>query len=294
MAKRLPPLRSIEAFVAAARTLSFRRAASELSITKSAVSRRIQALESALGTSLFRRTSRALELTPDGAAYYASTRPAYDALHDAAAVLVRRGERSSLRVTMPLSFASDWLIPRLPRFYEKCPHIDLNIDTIGYTTGIPGDSVDASLRVAKGAGRSLSWQRLLSIVQYPIVSPAAAARLPLRSVADLAGHTWLHLSTMPDAWADWLAAAGVRGLEPRGELRFDRMSLVVEAARNGLGVAIGIEALCRRDLDRGTLVAPFEQRLEGTRAMYFVCRREDLSRTPVRLLRSWLLDEASR
>ena len=292
--QRLPPLKSIEAFVSVAETLSYGKAADELSITKSAISRRIQSLETDLSVRLFHRSNKALELTADGDAYFQLTGPAFNALRTAGAMLERPRGGATLRVALPQSFASSWLIPRLPGFYDRHPEIDLQLDSLGYFESLDGDNIDVVLKVAKEPIRAFHCEKFMKLVQYPVCSPAVLRRAPVSAVDDLAAHTLLHLKTMPDAWRDWLGIAGRPDFTGSRSQRFDTMSLSLEAAANGLGFAMGVDILCRSDIEKGRLVAPFPQRLEDLRAMYFVCRKPDLSGRLIRKFRAWLMAEAGR
>lgn len=291
MLQRLPPLRAIEAFVLVAELSSFAKAAQELNITKSAISRRIQSLEDDLGLKLFRRSAKGLALTPDGAGYYKITGPAFDALRNAGAQLDGARRKNTLRVALPASFASSWMIPRMAGFYEKYPDIDLQLDSLGYFNMLDSEDVDVLLQVARTPPPALHAEKFLRVVQFPVCSPELVGPGPT-SLDDIAAHTLLHLNTMPTAWREWLELAGRPDLLETRAQHFDTMSLALDAAANGLGFAMGAEVVCQRDLGRGRLVAPFPQRLEDARALYFVCRKRDVSSRMVRRFRTWLLDQA--
>jgi LysR family glycine cleavage system transcriptional activator len=277
-----------------AESLSYTKAAQQLSITKSAISRRIQSLESDLNVRLLRRTNKAVELTADGAAYFKITGPAFGALRTAGDALERQRNSNVLRIALPQSFASHWLIPRLPSFYKQNPQIDLQLDSLGYFDSLDGDNIDVVLQVAKEPNRSFHAEKFMKMVQFPVCSPAILERAPVSTVDDLAAHTLLHLKTMPDAWRSWLEFVGRPDLTSPRTQHFDTMSLSLEAAANGLGFAMGVEILCREDIASGRLAAPFPQRLEDQRAMYFVCRKQDVSSRLIRQFRAWLMAEALR
>jgi LysR family glycine cleavage system transcriptional activator len=291
MVQRLPPLRAIEAFVMVAETTSFSKAALELNITKSAVSRRIQSLEDDLGVKLFRRSNKALTLTNDGASYFQITGPAFDALRTAGSQVAAPRRGNTLRVALPQSFASTWLIPRMSDFYEKYPDTDLQLDSQGYFNMLESDSVDVLLKLAKEPPAAFHAEKFMPIVQFPVCSPDLLGRRAAR-LDDIGAGTMLHLDSMPTAWAEWLQVAGRSDLLEGRSLHFDTMSLALDAAANGLGFAMGAEVVCERDLRRGRLIAPFAQRLDGLRSMYFVCRKRDVSNRMVRRFRSWLFNEA--
>ena len=291
MIQRLPPLRAIEAFVVVAETMSYGQAATTLNITKSAVSRRIQSLEADLGVALFKRLSKSLALTEDGDAYYRLTGPAFDALRTAGHTVRRKSRSRVLRIALPEAFASQWVIPRLPGFYQAYPDIELQLDSLGYFRSLDGDDIDVAIRVLREPIAGVLCEHLHDLVQFPVVSPALLLKKPLASLDDLRGHTLLHLKTMPSAWEQWLAVAGCSDHAPARSLHFDTMMLSIDAAASGLGVALGVEFLCQADLAAGRLVAPLAPRLEGRLATYFTCRKRDATRPLVRKFKNWLLDE---
>jgi LysR family glycine cleavage system transcriptional activator len=290
MVQRLPPLRAIEAFVLVAETSSFAKAALELNITKSAISRRIQSLEDDLGVKLFRRSNKTLALTHDGASYFKVTGPAFDALRTAGAAIDRPRRGNTLRVALPQSFASTWLIPRMGGFYEKFPDTDLQLDSQGYFNNLESEDVDVLLKVAKEPPASFHAERFMPVVQFPVCSPDLLGSREPR-LDDIGSKTMLHLATMPSAWAEWLELAGRPDLLNGRSLHFDTMSLAIDAAANGLGFAMGAEVVCQPDLRRGRLIAPFAQRMDSVRSMYFVCRKRDVSNRMVRRFRTWLFNE---
>jgi LysR family glycine cleavage system transcriptional activator len=293
MVQRLPPLKSIEAFVAVAETLSYTKAAHTLNITKSAISRRIQSLEADLSVRLLRRSNKALELTADGDAYFKVTGPAFTALRTAGSHLERPRRNNTLRVALPQSFASSWLIPRLPSFYERHPEIELKLDSLGYFQSLEGEDIDVVLRLSKEPISSVFCEKFIDVVQFPVCSPQILKQSPVATVDDLVGHTFLYLNTMPDAWPEWLELAGRPDMPIQRTQHFDTMRLSLDAAVNGLGFAMGAELLCRADMEAGRLIAPLPQRLDGVRAMYFVCRKQDVSGRLIRRFKTWLMDEAS-
>ncbi|QYE34570.1 LysR family transcriptional regulator [Polymorphobacter sp. PAMC 29334] len=285
MVQRLPPLRAIEAFVLVAESLSFTKAAGELNITKSAISRRIQSLEEDLEVQLFIRGNKALMLTPDGETYYKLTGPAFGSLRAAGAQLKRTRQANTLCVALPQSFASYWLLPRVASFYEQYPNTELRLDSLGYFNLLESEAIDVVLQVAKEPPPGFHAERLLSLELFPVCSPTLLSRHPavLNEIAD---HRLLHLNTMPSIWAEWLQLVGRPDLlEGRGH-RYDTFSLALDAAVNGLGLTIGTDIICHRDLQKGRLVAPFPQRLVSARSMYFVCRKRDVDKPMVRRFRS--------
>jgi LysR family glycine cleavage system transcriptional activator len=287
MVQRLPPLKAIEAFVLVAEASSFGKAALELNITKSAISRRVQSLEDDLGVKLFRRSNKGPVLTTDGEAYFKITGPAFNALRMGGAQLEQSRRGNRLRVALPQSFASSWLIPRMGDFYEKYPDTDLQLDSLGYFNLLENDNIDVLLQVAKEPPTALHAERFMRLIQFPVCSPTLLGGRAL-ALDDIASHTLLHLNTMPNAWQEWLDVVGRPDLIGTRAQRFDTMSLALDAAASGLGFAMGAKVVCQRDLERGRLVAPFPQTLDGLRSMFFVCRKRDVSSRMVRRFRNWL------
>jgi LysR family glycine cleavage system transcriptional activator len=289
--KRLPPLRSIEAFVVVARLLSYSRAAQELNVSKSAVSRRIQALEADLDIRLFDRGANSVALTRAGRTYFDITGPAFAALHRAAAAMDEQESRSLLRIGLPESFASVWLMPRLSSFYARHRDVELHLDSANYFDQEDLREIDIAIRVSQEKPPHHHAERLMTLTQFPVCAPELRAREAIRSVDDLARTPMIVLTTMADAWGNWLAQVGRPDIQPRKVMHFDTMSLVMRAATNGLGVAMGIGELCANDLGDGRLVAPFEDKLVGRRSLFFMCRKEDVSKRAVRRFRNWLMAE---
>jgi LysR family glycine cleavage system transcriptional activator len=292
MVKRLPPLKSIEAFVIVAKLLSFSKAALELNISKSAVSRRIQALEADLDIRLIERGANSVQLTAAGQTYYDLTGPAFATLHRAALALDGAHRRSVLKIALPESFASVWLMPRLSDFYARHRDSQLHLDSAGYFEQQDLRDVDVLIRVNRDKPAHHHAERLMALSQFPVCSPDLLSRTPLRTIDDLRDRPLIMLTTMADAWGDWLHHVGRPDLQPQKVLSFDTMSLVMRAAASGLGVAMGFGELCERELAEGRLVAPFPQKLIGSRSLYFVCRQADVSKRSVRRFRNWLMEES--
>lgn len=259
--RRLPPLNALRAFEAAARLASFKNAAEELGVTHGAVSRHVGLLEDWLGPpALFRRLNRRVVLTPTGAALLAETGPALDRL--AAAAARHRAQdgvapMAVLRVNALATFSLRWLLPRLGRFREQHPGIEVRLSTSNDPLDSLRDPYDVIIRGGPDTFYGFTSRLFLTERRLPVCSPALLARLPLEEVADLRRHTLLHVSTLPRVWPDWLAAAGVRDVEPASSLTLDHFYLSIQAALDGLGVAMGPTVLVADDLEAGRLVAPF-------------------------------------
>jgi LysR family glycine cleavage system transcriptional activator len=259
--RTLPPLNAVRAFEAAARHGSFKDAAAELGVTHGAVSRQIRLLEEWLGgPALFRRLNRRVVLTPGGAALLAEFGPALDRV--AAAVQQHRGRqgeppRTVLRVNALATFSLRWLLPRLTLFRDRHPGIEVRLTTSNDPIDALPEPFDVVIRGGPDMFHGFVSRPLLPERRLPVCSPALLARLPLAEPADLARHTLLHVTTMPRLWRDWLAAASCPALEPAASLTLDHFYLALQAAIDGLGIAMGPTALVADDLAAGRLVTPF-------------------------------------
>jgi LysR family transcriptional regulator, glycine cleavage system transcriptional activator len=259
--RSLPPLNALRAFEAAARLGSFKGAATELGVTHGAISRHVRLLEDWLGPpALFRRLNRRVVLTPTGVALLAETGPALDRLSAAADAHQARGGKAPpavLRVNALATFSLRWLLPRLARFRQRYPEIEVRLSTSNEPVDALSEPYDLIIRGGPDTFYGFTCRPFLIERRLPVCSPALLERSPLNEIADLRSHTLIHASTLPRVWPDWLAAAGVADLEPAASLTLDHFYLTLQAALDGLGVAMGPTALVRDDLATGRLVAPF-------------------------------------
>src|SRR3954452_5487998 len=289
---RLPPLNAIKAFEAAARLGSFTRAAEELSVTHGAVSRQIRLLEEWLGTSLFLRTSRKAVPTRAGTDLLADAGPALDRLASASLRLQSGKAREVLHISALPTFAMRWLIPRLPEFQQEHPALETRI----VTASTPAEQFRMGVDVVvSGPARQPGWigSRFLGEAYLPLLSPGLIKQRPLRSPADLAQHTLLHAATRRQMWLRWLTAAGVPNLKPARDQVFEHFYFAIQAAIEGLGVAMGPLALVGDELREGRLVAPIKEPAIRTRG-YFVYAPDTNSEAPaITALRQWLVSAGS-
>ena len=257
MQRRLPPLNSLRAFEAAARLGSFSRAASELHVTHGAVSRHIQLLEDWLGTAMFRRLNRRVELTDAGAAYLSEIGAAFDRIALATAQHAERRRGRLLRVNATTTLTLRWLIPRLSSFQLANPGIEVRLTTSNEMAVALGSEFDVILRQASGdvPGCIVAWS--LPLYRIPVCSPRLLTTTPIAAVQDLRGHTLLHAASRPAVWPDWLKAAGVPDLTPRRSLVLEHHYQTLQGALDGLGIAVGSSALIADDVAEGRLVLPF-------------------------------------
>ncbi|HEX5080290.1 MAG TPA: transcriptional regulator GcvA [Geminicoccaceae bacterium] len=298
MARRLPPLNSLRAFEAAARHLSFSRAAEELHVTPAAVSHQIRALEEHLGVKLFRRLNRAVLLTDAGQACVAGLSDAFDRMAAALARLRAQEGSGPLTVSTSPALASKWLVPRLERFQQLYPELDVRISAAMRLVDFAREDVDLAIRYGTGTYPGLLSELLLTNEVVPVCAPALLeGPRPLRTPADIRQHTLLHDDTRTSDgaypnWAMWLRAAGLDDIDPGRGLRFDYPGLVLEAAAAGRGVALALSTVAAADLAAGRLVKPFAVTVPTPFAYYLVCPEATAERPKVGALRRWLHAEA--
>ncbi len=301
MTRSLPPLNGLRAFEAAARSLSFKKAADELGVTPAAISHQVKSLEDYLGVALFRRLTRALRLTDAGQAAFPKLNEGFDNLAEAVAIL-RAGEAATvLTVSVSASFGAKWLVPRLDRFRAAHPDLDVRIDATDRLADFQHDNVDLALRYGTGRYPGLRIDKLADVEIVPVCSPARlAGPPPLRRPQDLAGHTLLHLDwtleeeTSP-SWRMWLLAAGVTEVDATRGPRFSMESMLVQAAIEGQGVALAKSVLVAGDLTASRLVMPFDLSVcDPLDFAYYVVGPVRTAEVPkVVAFRDWVLSEAA-
>jgi LysR family glycine cleavage system transcriptional activator len=300
MSRRLPPLNSLRAFEAAARHLSFTKAAEELHVTPAAISHQIKALEDHCGAPLFRRLTRALELTETGQAALPALREGFDKLAEAAERLRPDRGNGILTVSVAPSFAAKWLLPRLERFRERHPGFDIRIDATDSLAKFDADGVDIALRYGRGHYQDVVSECLMAESVFPVCSPALLdGDHPLTSPADLSRHTLIHVSwqtaqAAAPNWRMWLKAAGIETIDAERGPRFNLDSMAVQAAIDGQGVVLANGALVADDLAAGRLVRPFPPAADETTVFcYYVVYPEAHQLNPkVRAFRDWVMAEA--
>jgi LysR family transcriptional regulator, glycine cleavage system transcriptional activator len=291
MRRRLPPLNALPSFEAAARHLSFSRAADELRVTHGAVSRAVRNLEDQLGVQLMIRATRSVRLTPIGASFAAEIRGVLEQL--AAATSAATGQTSGIvNVSTIDSFAARWLMPRLSRFRRAHGDIDVRVATSERPADFVSDGIDIAIRCGGGRYPGLSAELLMKEDHFPVCSPKLLkGRYPLRAPADLARHTLLHDVFTID-WAIWLHSAGIDNIEAHRGPTFLSSDHAIQAAVRGEGVVLGRSALIADDLAAGRLVRPFELSLPAGFAYYVVYPQRALQRPSVKAFRDWLMAEA--
>lgn len=312
MSLRLPSLNALRVFEAAARHLSFKRAADELAVTPTAVSHQIRGLEEELGVELFRRLTRAIELTPEGEAMLPKVREGLECFAEAVGHARARQAGSRLVVVAPPSFASRWLVPRLHGFSEREPEVELHLasstraigggDTVaGYAPEHVGRGDDPEVWIRYGSGDYPGFRvDKLFAPEYTAVCSASLLRskIPLRQPSDLRRHNLIHDDTIPEArerpsWKEWLEAAGVTGVRAQAGHHFADSGLAISAVLDGLGVALLSRPLVEAEIAAGRLVAPFDITIKRRYAYYLTVSDAFADYPQIASFRTWLLAEAA-
>ena len=300
----LPPLDFLRGFEAAARHLSFTRAAAELFLTQSAVSRQIQALEAFIGVALFERRHKALSLTDAGKSYLRTVAPALEQLREATRRLRESRTGHVLTVTTTVSFASMWLVPRLARFRKGHANVDVRITATHEVIDMEREGIDVAIRDcavnrAPPGSVELVKEHLAAVCSPAYLKESRAARRPLARPEDLRHHVLLYLHDPTGrwpwlSWPGWLEAMGIEELHPTGSVSFGQYDQVIQAAIHGQGIALGRMSLAVRLLKEHQLVALFGRHQRIARAFYAVYAEEAQSRPEARQFVDWIRDELAR
>jgi LysR family glycine cleavage system transcriptional activator len=287
--RRLPPLTALEAFVQVARLGSVKAAAEELALSTPALSRRVQALERFVGKSLFERKHQALEINFDGQRLLDDIAPALDAMSRALENIRGVGNHLRLRLAVLPLFASQRLFPRLGELRKAHPRLHLDIDTTPYAVARLGEGLDAAIVLTKDADPNLYAHELDHDEVYLIASrDLAEGPDGIRTPADLAKHTILIHREMSMSFEAWKDAVGMPDLEPAAVDNYDSGPLMLEAAAQGLGVAV-MHASHFREARDPRLIRLFDFTVESPYRYYFVCRPRALQSRAVRVFHDWLI-----
>jgi len=290
--RRLPPLKALPAFEVAASRLSFSAAASELHLTHGAISRQMKTLEAWLGTALFRRLNRRLELTGPGIAFLPAVRTALDVLETSAAQVAVQPRRGPLVVSCLPTFMLRWLMPRLYDFNARHPAIEIRLSASFAPVDFAREGIDAAIRFGGAPVEGVESRSFLEEKIGPVCSPALLQQKELRQPADLRRHTLLHSDSRPDVWSHWAKRSAARGLDVTRGPRFEHYYFLLEAAVNGLGVALVPEPLAAEDLKLGRLVAPLGFIPSG-RAYHLLVPQALRDATKIKAFGTWLLSQSS-
>jgi LysR family glycine cleavage system transcriptional activator len=292
MTARLPSLNGLRAFEAAARHLSFTLAASELNVTQTAISHQIRRLEEELGIRLFVRQNRALALTAEARDYLPGVRAAFNDLRLATDRLLRKDDDKVLTVSTLASLAAKWLLPRLTDFQEHHPGIDVRITTSTSLVDFQRDNVDAAIRYGRGQWAGLRADWLMADELFPVCSPSLLrGDKPLRCPEDLKSHMLLHTSNAnSDDWRLWLTAAGQPAdIARQPGITFDMIFMTIQAAIDGIGVAMGRTSYVQDDIAKGRLVVPFKIALPADAGFYLVAPEGRREAPKLAAFREWMI-----
>ncbi|ETS32385.1 MULTISPECIES: transcriptional regulator GcvA [Photorhabdus] len=294
MSKRLPPLNALRVFDAAARHLSFTKAAEELFVTQAAVSHQMKSLEDFLGLKLFRRRNRSLLLTEEGQSYYLDIKEIFTSINEATRKLQARSAKGALTVSLSPSFAIQWLVPRLSSFNLAYPGIDVRIQAVNREEDKLADDVDVAIFYGRGNWPGLRTDRLYAEYLLPVCAPSLlTGENPLKTPADLARHMLLHDSSR----RDWQAY--IRQLDMQQQINvqqgpiFSHSAMVIQAAVHGQGIALANNVMARTEIDAGRLVCPFNDVLVSKNAFYLVCHDNQAELGKIAAFRQWVLAQAA-
>ena len=303
MRRRLPSLSALRAFEAAGRQLSFSRAADELFVTQSAISRQIRALEDDLGTLLFRRFNRRLELTETGARYLATMKDCFHQMEDATVRIRQKPSRDQLNLSVLPTLAIRWLVPRLPSFTEAHPDIDVRMSMSAASIDFNRDEVDIAIRVGRTdqfseevGGNELARVKATALfpdVLVPVCSGEVLRGGPqIKTLDDLRGHVLLHTTTRRNAWAEWFHGMGTPPIVSPHEIWYGHFFMTHQAACEGKGIAMLPMIFVSEDLSSGRLVKAIDTPVVSSECYYMVYQEHLSSSRSVSLFRSWIQAES--
>lgn len=291
MARRLPPLSALRAFEVAARAGSFTAAAAELGVTHGAVSKHIQTLEIWLGRRLFRRSGQRMIPTLNGQAFAREISGAFDQIVDASRRFGSSASSSVLQVSAPATFAMRWLIPRLRKFYELRPRAEICVSTSTATDHSLTGHFDVIIRRGPDQWDQFDSFEFLAEKNTLIASPALLRRKPLKKISDISQHTLLFTDSRPGDWETWLEAANFKNDFPVRRQSFDHFFVTLQAALDGVGLAIGPLPVLAEDVEQKRLLTPFRT-IEVPRKSYFALTPRHVDHSPLlRVFMSWLIAE---
>ena len=287
------PLNGLKAFEAAARHLSFTRAADELHVTQAAVSHQVKTLEQRLGVKLFRRLPKSLRLTDEGQALLPELRDAFERIARALNRVTSAQGAAALSVSTLTTFALTWLVSRLPRFQARHPEIEVRLNTTGRIVDFAREDVDVAVRYGDGNWPGLNVEKMFEDELTPLCGRAHKERL--RRPEDLRDVPLLDASPPEPAsvgdWPTWLRAAGIAQLPVTRGATFDSTKIAAQAAIDGMGVAIGSPYLFAEDIAAGRLFQPFPLTVRNGKTYWLVCAEGTATRPKIKAFREWVLSE---
>jgi LysR family glycine cleavage system transcriptional activator len=290
--RKLPPLNSLRAFESVARHLSFTKAAEELYVTQAAVSHQIKSLEEFLGLKLFIRRNRSILLTEEGQNYFLDIKDIFTSILESTDKLLERSEKGALTISLPPSFAIQWLVPRLADFNQQQPGIDVRIKAVDKDEGSLIDDVDVAIYYGKGQWSGLRVDKLYQEFLIPLCAPYLLhGDKPLRAPPDLVHHTLLH-DTSRQYWKQFMKQNGLEQVNVNHGPIFSHTTMVLQAAVHGQGVALGNNVLAQPEIEAGRLIPLFDKVLMTEFAFYLVCHEKQADTGRIATFRDWLLSRA--
>lgn len=295
MRRKIPSIDALIAFETAARHLSFTRTAEELSLTQSAVGRQVAGLEEYLGTPLFNRFKRRISLTEAGEIYAKRVRENLERLErDTLAAMAHRSAGGILELAVIPTFATRWLIPRLPDFYATHDDIVVNLTTRAEPFLFKDTPFDAAIHFGDPVWPGSVAKYLFGEEITAVCSPRLLAGKTRLAPRDVANFTLLHQSARPDAWRQWLAQAAVHDVDSMKGQRYELFSMLVVAAKAGLGIALVPKFLIGQELHAGELVTPFDLSLSSGKGYYLVYPERKQNSPMLQAFEGWLMSAAQR
>lgn len=294
MSRSLPPLNSLCAFEAAARHLSFTQAAKELNVTQAAVSHQIKALESFMGKPLFVRLTRQLVLTPEGRMLLPAVKDCFTDLKRVTEVIKDSQFTTTLNVRVGPSFSANWLAPRLSAFWKTFPHIELSLKHSNQLVDFSRDTVDLAISWGSGQWENVKVEYLMTLEFFPVCSPSllddVTGTLALNKLQNfLLLHDGDH-----QGWARWLSMMSVDNYNLHRGVIMDDSNVLIQAAIDGQGIALGSSALVSDYLESGQLIKPFDEVMESDLAYYLVYPERNMRIPSVQDFRDWVLQQANQ
>lgn len=295
--RKLPALSAMKVFEVVGQTRSFTRAAQMLNLTQSAVSRQVRNLEKQLGENLLIRHHHDLELTRAGSELLATLQLAFHNVEQTVRSIMEKNNRNRLRINVPPTFAKRWLMPRLSRLRRALPQIEISLSTDLKDTLAERSLLDCAIRFGDGEWPMLQSRILLTERHIAVCAPGLLDAANRMGHVDFSTFTFLHVLAAADqrylTWQHWLDAAGLTDTDVRGGMEFDLLDLVIEAACNGLGIAVVDRFMVSSQLESGQLVPVLDVEVEGHESYWLVTRTDQPETASVQDFRAWLLSEVA-
>ena len=288
MSKKLPALHLFVIFAAAARHENFKLAAKELFITPSAVSHQIKALEMFLGFELFQRKSRGVALNAAGKVYLHYVQQAIDKLEQGTKIVTNKFSSPSLKISTFPTMASNVIIPQLGDFQEKHPDINIRIETGINVTDLRYDDCDLAIRVGRGDWPGVVVKKLINLTAHAVCTADFAKKYKLTTPEQISQVPLIDLANMDNVWRIWADAMQLPEMHHQHKLTFSNYDASLQAAEQGLGLALAIMPVEYALIERNLLVLPFEQSTNFSQSLYAVYREEDQNRLDIHCFIDWL------